>query len=619
LHGASPVPAQDSMAGTLEPIYAAAQTLAIKAGAAEGSVEVADFKALVKGKLEASIGSWDWVVGFRDQGMPKEEVTTMVKIMEYYVAKGKSDSAMRASKDAASAAKKLGDKAMEAEAQLAESEAYLLESRADEALLAGLRAYSTGSDKEVKGKACRQMARASLARKDSKAAVEKATEGASLLKDAGSKKGQAMALQTLAEAQVMQKDAEAALKAGQEAAALFKELDDKSGQASALNSVAGAYALKDDRETGLKSAREALVLAREAKDHAAEVLARATCAALRPKADRKVPAKGSENPPLGMTKGMCNNMPGLTVPKGVATEGVVRAVRVCGSAEHKTLAGLVCVITGASRGIGKGISMCLAEAGAAVYVTGRSSPGKVTDILLMGTVDETAASFAKLGGVGVATHVDHAQMTQNKALVNLIANNHGRLDCLVNNAFYIPKPDLIFFSTPLWMQPIRFLNEQTAVGGFNHAAQTMLFASCLRRGKGVVVNVSSWGSQINIPIFPVSYLCNKAAFDRTIAALAEKMKPYGIYCCTLWPGSVKSERSIMGAKRSGAKLIDLETTRFSGYAVVGLAKMSPTELSRMAVVNRTIASADIQKFEVDGYMHQGDLHTFTTGGRTPYI
>mmetsp|Transcript_70747 Transcript_70747/g.207210 ORF Transcript_70747/g.207210 Transcript_70747/m.207210 type:complete len:603 (+) Transcript_70747:56-1864(+) len=602
------------MADPLAPILAAAEALAAKAG-----TDATELKKVVKAKLEAGIGSWDWVVGFRDAGMPKDEVTTMVKVMEYYVAKGKSDSAMRASKDAAAAAKKLGDKAVEAVAQLAESEAFLLESRADEALLAGLRAYSTSSEGEVKGKACRQMARASLARKDGKAAVEKATEGVSLSKSAGNKKDQALTLQTLAEAQVMQRDAEAALKAGQEAVGLFKELEDKSGQANTLNAIAGAYALKDDKETGLKSAREALVLAREASDRAAELLARTTCASLRPKSERKVPSAGPEQPPLGMTKGMCNNMPGITVPNGIHAEGVVNTVRVCGSAEHKTLAGLVCLITGASRGIGKGISMCLAEAGAAVYVTGRSSPGKVTDILLMGTVDETAASFAKLGGVGVATHVDHAQMTQNKALVNLISNNHGRLDCLVNNAFYIPKPDLIFFSTPLWMQPIRFLNEQTAVGGFNHAAQTMLFLPCLRRGKGVVINTSSWGSQINIPVFPVSYLCNKAAYDRTIAALSEKVKPYGVYITTLWPGSVKSERSIMGAKRSGAKLIDLETTRFSGYACVGLAKMSPTELSRLAVANRTIASADINKFEVDGYMHQGDLHTFTTGGRTPYI
>mmetsp|Transcript_77630 Transcript_77630/g.180060 ORF Transcript_77630/g.180060 Transcript_77630/m.180060 type:complete len:603 (-) Transcript_77630:124-1932(-) len=602
------------MVDALAPILAGAEKLAGKLGS--------DGPALVKvvtQKLQASIGSWEFVTGFRDVGLPEDEVTTLMGIVGYYISRGKGGTAARAGEDAVVAAQALGNKGLEASALLVLADALLLDSRVDEALLAGSRAYNMSTDNAVKGSACKQVARASLAKKDAKAAATKAAEGVALAKNSGDKAVQAATLHTLAEAQVLQKDAEMALKAGQEAAALFKDLDDKSGQASVLQAMASAYALKDDKETGLKCAREALVLAREASDRGAEVLARATCASLRPKSERKVPPKGPEQPPLGLTKAIVNCMPGISAPGGVQAEGVVRTVRLCGSAEHKTLSGLVCIITGASRGIGKGISLCLAEAGAVVYVTGRSSPGKVTDILLMGTVDETAASFTKLGGVGVATHVDHAQDTQNKALVSLIANNHGRLDCLVNNAFYIPKPDLIFFSTPLWMQPMRFLNEQTAVGGFNHAAQTLLFAPCLRRGKGVVVNVSSWGSQINIPIFPVSYLCNKAAFDRTIAALSEKLHPYGIYVSTLWPGSVKSERSVVGAKRSGAKLIDLETTRFSGYAVVGIAKMTPTELKRFACANRVVASADIQKFEVDGYMHQGDLHTFTAGGRTPFI
>jgi len=594
-------------------IIAAAEGLAGKTGG-----DAKELVKAVKAGLAGGTGSWGWVKGFRDADAPKEEVSTLVLIAEYYLTKGKLDDALRSAKDAAAAGQLAGDKDGEASGLILAAEALLLASQPQEAALAASRASAAASGKEGKASACRLVSKASLASKDAKAAAAKATEGVSLAKEAGSKKVQAACLQALAEAHVMLKEGEPALKAANEAVGLCKEVDDKKGQAAALCAVASAYGLKDDNETGLKSAREALVLARQAGDKAGEALARATCTSLRPKTERKVPPKGPEAPPLGVTKPIPNCIPGISGPGGVPGDAIVKTVRLCGSAEHKTLSGLVTIITGASRGIGKGISLCLAEAGAVVYVTGRSSPGKVTDILLMGTVDETAASFAKLGGIGVATHVDHAQDSQNKALVNMIVNNHGRLDCLVNNAFYIPKPDLIFFSTPIWMQPIRFLNEQTAVGGFNHAAQTMLFAPCLRRGRGVVINVSSWGSQINIPIFPVSYLCNKAAFDRTVAALSEKMRHYNIFICTLWPGSVKSERSIMGAKRSGAKLIDLETTRFSGYACVGLAKMTPSELARMAITNRTIASADIQKFEVDGYMHQGDLHTFTTGGRTRF-
>ncbi|CAJ1413088.1 unnamed protein product [Effrenium voratum] len=235
-----------------------------------------------------------------------------------------------------------------------------------------------------------------------------------------------------------------------------------------------------------------------------------------------------------------------------------------GTQESKRLSGLVTLVTGASRGIGKGIAQSLAEAGAIVYVTGRSAPGKETDIILMGTVDETASTFQKLGGTGVAVHVDHAQDEQNSAIVKMIRETHGRLDILVNSAFYIPKPDMIFFTTPVWNQPMRFLNEQTSVGGLNHIGLTVEMLPFLRRGRGVVLNISSWGSQMNIPIFPLSYYCNKATFDRSMMALAEKVRNYGVCVLTVWPGSVKSERSIMGAKRSAARLIDLETTRFTG-------------------------------------------------------
>mmetsp|Transcript_41102 Transcript_41102/g.116364 ORF Transcript_41102/g.116364 Transcript_41102/m.116364 type:complete len:471 (+) Transcript_41102:73-1485(+) len=427
------------------------------------------------------------------------------------------------------------------------------------------------------------------------------------------KKGEMLALVALAGTL---KDSEDTLKKAEGAIAQFQKAGDKPGEASALVLKAYACKLKGEAEKGLKVAREALVMFHEAGDKVGEAIARDACAALRPKAEKK--AAEAKAPALGVTKPMSSCVPGISGPGTLPSESCVSAQRLVGSAETKRLAGTVSVVTGASRGIGKGISEALAEAGAVVYVTGRSSPGKVTDVLLMGTVDETAASFPKLGGVGIATHVDHAQDSQNKALAALIANNHGRLDCCVNNAFYIPKPDLIFFGTPLWMQPIRFLNEQIAVGGFNHAAQTLLFLPSLRRGKGVVVNISSWGSQHNIGIFPVSYLCNKSAFDRMIMALSERLRQYQVYVLTLWPGSVKSERSVMGAKRSGAKLIDLETVRFTGYAVVTIAKQPAGSLSHFSMQNRVISSADLQKFETDGYMHQGDIHTFTTGGRTPF-
>lgn len=112
---------------------------------------------------------------------------------------------------------------------------------------------------------------------------------------------------------------------------------------------------------------------------------------------------------LGLRRPLEHCVAGVSGPAALPSAPFLGAQRLVGAQETKRLSGLVCAVTGASRGIGKGIAQCLAEAGGIVYVTGRSAPGKETDIILMGTVDETAASFQKLGGTGVAVHVDHAQ------------------------------------------------------------------------------------------------------------------------------------------------------------------------------------------------------------------
>mmetsp|Transcript_100145 Transcript_100145/g.323000 ORF Transcript_100145/g.323000 Transcript_100145/m.323000 type:complete len:592 (-) Transcript_100145:201-1976(-) len=561
------------------------------------------------------------LAGAKVSGDQVLQADALVLMAEIYIRRYQPEMALRTAKDALSLCKLIDDKKTEAAVLQSIANAFLMVTAGEQALRAATRLETVmGEAKDMEGKANASLliAQAYLLKEWPQAALEKAEEAAKLFKETGSKRGEALASQTLAEVQLQLKVGSAALKEGSVAVELFKGLEDKAGQAAALNAVAGAQQLLGEAGEGLKAARESLLLFRQAGDRRGEAAAKATCACLRPKPElRTLEDKPPAEAPLGLTKHLVNCVPGVSGPSAIAQESWSSATRIMGSMENKSLTGTVVVVTGASRGIGKGIATILAEAGAIVYVTARSSPGKVTDSVLRGTVDETAAAFAKLGGVGIAAHMDHAQQTQNNALAELVANNHGRLDVLVNNAFYQPMPSECFYNSNIWVQPVRHVNEQMAVGGFNHVAQTLRFLPCLRRGKGLAVNVSNWSSQQNVPSLPASHFCSKAAFDRTMAALSERVRHSGVYVITLWPGSVRTERNKACAQQAFAsKLRDTETSRFSGLAVRGLSCMLPTELARLAALRRTIACADVVKYDVDGYFHQGDLMTFTTGGRT---
>src|SRR5579863_9493382 len=102
--------------------------------------------------------------------------------------------------------------------------------------------------------------------------------------------------------------------------------------------------------------------------------------------------------------------------------------------DQRSLEGKVAVVTGASRGIGKGIALELGAAGATVYVTGRSvRPGR-----LPGTVSATAAEIDELGGHGIAVQCDHRDEAQVAAIFDRVAYEHADLDILVNNVYDAP-------------------------------------------------------------------------------------------------------------------------------------------------------------------------------------
>lgn len=101
----------------------------------------------------------------------------------------------------------------------------------------------------------------------------------------------------------------------------------------------------------------------------------------------------------------------------------------------RPLAGRVAVVTGASRGVGRGVALGLGEAGATVYITGRSVRGDLADGGIAGNIHDTADLVTQLGGVGVPVRCDHRDDAQVESLFRRVADEQGRLDLLVNNAW----------------------------------------------------------------------------------------------------------------------------------------------------------------------------------------
>ncbi|MDR2857513.1 MAG: SDR family NAD(P)-dependent oxidoreductase [Novosphingobium sp.] len=205
------------------------------------------------------------------------------------------------------------------------------------------------------------------------------------------------------------------------------------------------------------------------------------------------------------------------------------------------LTGKVAVVTGASRGIGKGIALVLAEQGATVYVTGRTvTPG---EYYLPGTVGETAAECTRrgeaAGGKGIAVACDHGNDDQVAALFDQVRREQGRLDILVNNAFQL-SDDLIV-RKPFWEKPLSNL-EMWQVGVKSsfvaawHAAQIMA-----PQGSGLIVAISGYVGVTYT--FGVVFGTAKSAVDRMARDMAIELEPYSVASISLWQGLTFTEKA----------------------------------------------------------------------------
>ena len=207
------------------------------------------------------------------------------------------------------------------------------------------------------------------------------------------------------------------------------------------------------------------------------------------------------------------------------------------------LDGRVAVVTGSSRGIGRGAAIALGEQGATVYVTGRTTgDGELS-------IDTTADLVTKAGGVGVAVRCDHGDDDQIAELFAVVARESGRIDVLVNNVYKIPDPPA--WGGGFWEHPLSIWDDQVGIGlrahyfASWHAAPLMFEAG----PGGTIVNVSSPGGQSYH--FSASYGTGKAGLDRLTADMAIELRPKGIAAISLCPGAVKTEFIVAQASKGG--------------------------------------------------------------------
>jgi dehydrogenase/reductase SDR family protein 1 len=237
-----------------------------------------------------------------------------------------------------------------------------------------------------------------------------------------------------------------------------------------------------------------------------------------------------------------------------------------------TLKGKVALVTGASRGVGRGVAIGLGEAGATVYVTGRTEAEGSAAVALGGTIHRTAEEVAAAGGVGIAVRCDHTDDAQTRALVERIVAEQGRLDILVNNVWggyeHFNDGTEFWIEREFWTVPLDRWDRSFDAGVRAHYVASALAApTMVAQGAGLIVNISFFAAQRDDR--GVIYGVAKSADDRMVACMAHELRPHGVAAVSLYPGLVRTE----GVLKAGDffDLTNSESPQFLGRAVAALA------------------------------------------------
>ncbi|WAR19567.1 DHRS1-like protein [Mya arenaria] len=249
----------------------------------------------------------------------------------------------------------------------------------------------------------------------------------------------------------------------------------------------------------------------------------------------------------------------------------------------KWLLSLVCIVTGATRGIGKGIALQLAEKGAKVYITGRTLD-PVKGSKFGGSLKDTAREIEARGGTCIPIQCDHSEDAEIERLFDIVKReNDNRLDVLVNNAYSAANTIFNSMGVKFWDLPPSMWDEVNNVGLRNHYVCSVYAAKIMVQQKsGLIVNISSGGGLKYV--FNCAYGIGKEACDRMAADCGFELRKFNVAFISLWPGFVGTETVLTNLsealekepddKRASTALENFsegETPEFVGQCVSGLA------------------------------------------------
>jgi NAD(P)-dependent dehydrogenase (short-subunit alcohol dehydrogenase family) len=260
------------------------------------------------------------------------------------------------------------------------------------------------------------------------------------------------------------------------------------------------------------------------------------------------------------------------------------------------ISGKVVLVTGGTRGIGKGLSILLAKEGALVYFTGRTEKEYFGAVKLSGSIAATEKEIKMTGGIGYGIVCDHEDDTQTKKVIERIVSEQGKIDVLVNNVWggyeYYNDGTEFWKEKGFWTSPISRFDKMFNSGVRAHYVTTLYTVPIMiSRGNGLIINLSFWSADRND--MGVAYGMAKSATNKMTETMAYELKEHSISVVTIYPGLVRTE-SVMKA----AEFFDLsnsESPEFIGLAVAALA-------SDLNIIDKTGTQCTAAQIAIDyGY------------------